>query len=139
MGVAQVIEQAFASRFADIEDVFEAIQIALNEDVTRLSFEDDAFTLVVCQDVLEHVPHHRAALRELCRVLRPGGSLYLTVPFTFGPDTLVRAELGDDGEVVHHLPPMYHLDPANPDGVLCFQDFGMDLLDRLRDAGFDAP
>ena len=91
-------------------------RLARNEDVTRLTFDDGTFSHVICQDVLEHVPDYAAALRELCRVLKPGGSLYLTVPFTFSDDTLVRAELADDGEVVHHLPPMYHLDPANPDG-----------------------
>lgn len=109
----------------------------LNQDVTQPSFRDRTFDLVVCQDVLEHVPSHPAALRQFRRVLRPGGSLFLTVPFTFAQWSLTRASLDEDGNVVHHLPPMYHQDPANPEGVLCYQDFGLDLLEQLREAGFD--
>src|SRR6185436_3444994 len=45
-----------------------------NETVTGLTFPDATFELVVSQDVLEHVPDFRLGLRELHRVLRPGGS-----------------------------------------------------------------
>lgn len=39
----------------------------------------EAFDLVCCWDVLEHVQNPRAVLSEVCRVLRPGGVLLLTV------------------------------------------------------------
>lgn len=45
-----------------------------------LPFDDDAFDLAVALDVLEHVEDDRAALRELRRVLAPGGLLLVTVP-----------------------------------------------------------
>jgi hypothetical protein len=44
--------------------------------------------------------------------------------------------VGEDGNVVHHLPPVYHGDPIDPKGVLCFHDFGWDLLDTMRAAGY---
>jgi SAM-dependent methyltransferase len=53
---------------------------ALWADLTQLAFEDAAFDAVVCGEVLEHIDEDRAALRELCRVLRPGGVLVATVP-----------------------------------------------------------
>src|SRR5262249_30892300 len=44
-----------------------------NEDLTRLTFADGSFDLVVTNDVLEHVPAYAKAYRELFRVLAPGG------------------------------------------------------------------
>lgn len=45
-----------------------------------LPYPSGAFDLVVSMDVVEHVPHPLPWLRELLRVLRPGGSLFLTTP-----------------------------------------------------------
>jgi SAM-dependent methyltransferase len=49
-------------------------------DLTRLPFPDGSFDGVVCGEVLEHIPDDAAAIRELRRVLRPGGVLVATVP-----------------------------------------------------------
>jgi ubiquinone/menaquinone biosynthesis C-methylase UbiE len=46
-------------------------------DLTRLPYADAAFDAVVCGWVLEHLPDPRPGLRELTRVLRPGGKLLL--------------------------------------------------------------
>ncbi len=45
-----------------------------------LALDDDAFDLAVALDVLEHVRDDEAALRELARVIAPGGRLLVTVP-----------------------------------------------------------
>jgi SAM-dependent methyltransferase len=45
-----------------------------------LPFPDGAFELAVALDVLEHVEDDGAALRELARVIAPGGRLLVTVP-----------------------------------------------------------
>lgn len=49
-------------------------------DLTQIPFPDDAFDIVVCGEVLEHIPDDVAAVRELHRVLRPGGLLVVSVP-----------------------------------------------------------
>lgn len=49
--------------------------------IDDLPLEDESFDAVLCTEVLEHVPRPWAALAELHRVLRPGGALWLTVPF----------------------------------------------------------
>jgi SAM-dependent methyltransferase len=48
--------------------------------VTEMSFETDSFDLAVCLDVIEHLEDDLGALRELRRVVAPGGSLLVTVP-----------------------------------------------------------
>jgi SAM-dependent methyltransferase len=46
----------------------------------ELPWNDGAFDLIACLDVIEHTPDDRATLRELRRVCRPGGWLLVTVP-----------------------------------------------------------
>ena len=49
-------------------------------DGLALPFADACFDKVVAAEVLEHIPDDRTALSELARVLRPGGTLAVTVP-----------------------------------------------------------
>src|SRR6185312_4101323 len=50
-------------------------------DITSIPEPNNAFDAVLCTEVLEHVPAPEAALRELVRLLKPGGNLILTAPF----------------------------------------------------------
>jgi SAM-dependent methyltransferase len=49
-------------------------------DICALPFGDRRFDLILATDIIEHVEDDLLALRELCRVLRPGQYLLLTVP-----------------------------------------------------------
>lgn len=109
-----------------------------HEDLTQLSFADGSFDLLITQDIFEHIPDFDRSFRECRRVLRQGGRLVFSVPFFPGQNhTEVRARFTADGALEHLLPAEYHGDPVGDGGVLCFQHFGWDLLDRLREAGFD--
>jgi SAM-dependent methyltransferase len=48
--------------------------------VEEIPYADEAFDLVTCLDVIEHTPDDVRSLRELRRVVRPGGWLVATVP-----------------------------------------------------------
>jgi 2-polyprenyl-3-methyl-5-hydroxy-6-metoxy-1,4-benzoquinol methylase len=50
---------------------------------TDTGLPDGNFDAVVCSDVIEHVPDPVALLREIHRVLKPGGHLVLTTPIRF--------------------------------------------------------
>jgi len=49
----------------------------------RLPFADGSFDRVVCTEVLEHVPNDRLLVNEFVRVLRPGGTIAVSVPDTY--------------------------------------------------------
>ncbi len=49
-------------------------------DATNLDFPDASFDKVLCSEVIEHIPDTPRALREMRRILKPGGSLVLSTP-----------------------------------------------------------
>jgi SAM-dependent methyltransferase len=53
---------------------------AIVGDALQLPFGADAFDRVIAAEVLEHIPRDRLAISELARVLRPGGTMAVTVP-----------------------------------------------------------
>ena len=111
-------------------------QAVRNEDVTGLSLADSSMEIILCFDVLEHVPDYRAALREFFRVLTTGGQLIISVPFSFQQETTVRARRDESGNIEHLVEPCYHGDPLSAQGVLSYYDFGMELLEEMSMAGF---
>ena len=62
----------------------------LQGDARSLPFPDDAFDVVVCAEVLEHVPDMGSTLDELRRVCRPNGHLAVSVPRA-GPEQVCWA------------------------------------------------
>lgn len=111
-----------------------------NESLTALSFSDASMQFVLSFDCFEHFADYRTGLRECARVLKPGGSLLITVPFRRDSgENIVRAKDREDGTVGHVLPAEYHGDPLNKKGCLCYYHFGWELLDDMRAAGFRDP
>jgi SAM-dependent methyltransferase len=58
--------------------------VAVAGDALALPFADGSFSLVISQETVEHVPDPFQAVREMARVLAPGGTLYLQAPFIIG-------------------------------------------------------
>src|SRR5207247_663026 len=69
-----------AAMVADGDIAPETVAGCVNGDATQLPFADESFDKVIAAEVMEHVPDDVGALRELTRVLRPGGVLAVTVP-----------------------------------------------------------
>ena len=87
---------------------------------------DGSFDLAIAADVLEHVPDHIAAMRELFRILAPGGYAVLTVPQK------------DHLEKTHSDPGI--TDPAERERLFGQNDhvriFGNDMPQLLEGVGF---
>jgi len=59
----------------------------LSGSAYSLPFSDDSFDLVVCSEVLEHLHDYKDAIKEINRVLKPGGQFLASVPAEF-PETI---------------------------------------------------
>lgn len=105
------------------------------QDVQKLTYLDDSFDLCTSTEVFEHVEDDAAGFKQLLRVLRPGGRLIFSVPFNGAEVTIERTELRD-GRLVHVLPPDYHGDRYRGKTVLCYRNYGWDIVDRITAAGF---
>jgi SAM-dependent methyltransferase len=57
-----------------------SIGSCVNSDVLSLPFADGAFEHVIASEVLEHIPDDTAAMAEIVRVTKPGGTITVTVP-----------------------------------------------------------
>jgi ubiquinone/menaquinone biosynthesis C-methylase UbiE len=52
----------------------------IQSDVRRIALRDNSVDAAVAAEVLEHIPDPRAGLRELARIVRPSGRIYVTAP-----------------------------------------------------------
>jgi SAM-dependent methyltransferase len=96
---------------------------ALRGDATHLPFADATFDTVVTSEVLEHIQDDVTAIKELHRVLKPGGTLGVTVP-TWWPEK-INWMLSDE----------YHA-PKSPGGHVRIYS-ATELKAKLRAAGLD--
>lgn len=53
-------------------------------DITDIPVSDESFDVIICTEVLEHVPEPIKAVQEFARILRPGGQLFITAPLGCG-------------------------------------------------------
>jgi ubiquinone/menaquinone biosynthesis C-methylase UbiE len=51
-------------------------------DITKISEPDSSFDIILCSEVFEHLPDPLKALDEFSRLLKPGGHLIVTAPFS---------------------------------------------------------
>ncbi len=88
-GTGALLEQLQKSREASGADLSalalgfahdRGIKNLVQADAQALPFETESFDACISLDVIEHVPDDQAAVREIARVLKPGGSAIINVP-----------------------------------------------------------
>jgi SAM-dependent methyltransferase len=64
-------------------DIYPYRGVDIVADATALPFPDDTFEGAICECLLEHVPEPKKVVKEMVRVLKPGGTIFLSVPFIY--------------------------------------------------------
>lgn len=124
-------EPHFASRLWNRDDIeylsvdLHPVQAMERMDLTRIQEPDESFDVVLCNDVLEHIPDDAAAMRELVRILKPGGWAILQVPIK-GDETFEDPTVTDPRERARLFGQSDHV-----------RFYGRDFRDRLEAAGFE--
>jgi SAM-dependent methyltransferase len=122
--------------FGDQYKAGEYINGRMHQDLMSLSFSDNQFDFLISTDVFEHVADPYIAHQEVHRVLKPGGRHIFTVPFYQSQILDENRASIQNGELVHHKEPLYHIDPIRPEGVLVFNIFAIEMIVKLAKIGF---
>lgn len=126
-------EQAFLKRFRKLNnldytttDLISPIA-DVKADICNLPFEDNTYSFIICNHVLEHIPDHIKAMQEIYRVLAPGGTAILQVPYEAS-----RSVTFEDDSIT---------DPKERAKIFGQYDhvrvYGMDYFDTLKSVGFE--
>jgi SAM-dependent methyltransferase len=83
IGVKENAGRKFGPNWTSV-DLYDTREfIDYNYDVQDLKFDDEMFDAAVCWSILEHVPYPQKAISELLRVLKPGGQIWVQLPFLY--------------------------------------------------------
>ncbi|MDF0708135.1 class I SAM-dependent methyltransferase [Flagellimonas okinawensis] len=125
-------EQAFYKRFKKL-DTLDYTTTDLNSpladvkaDICNLPFPDDSFDVILCNHVLEHIPDDTKAMKELFRVMKPGGWGIFQIPQDLNRDiTFEDNTITDKKERARIFGQYDHV-----------RIYGRDYFDKLRKVGF---
>jgi hypothetical protein len=111
----------------DLNPGNEAIGVVMVQmDITDIHYPDNSFDVIYCSNVLEHVPEDRRAMRELARVLKPGGWALIAVPVVGDRTTFEDPNVTTPTERERVFGQWDHV-----------RIYGRDFVDRLRESGFE--
>ena len=125
-------EQAFLKRFRKLDNLdytttdLNSPIADIKADICSLPFENNTYSFIICNHVLEHIPDDTKAMQEIYRVLAPGGTAILQVPYDAN-----RIQTFEDNSIT---------DPKERAKIFGQYDhvrvYGMDYFDTLRSVGF---
>ena len=126
-------EQAFWKRFkmmTHLDYITTDLNSPLAEvkaDICDLPFDSNQFDFIICNHVLEHIPDDTQAMKEIYRVLAPGGTAILQVPYDKNRETTF-----EDDSIT---------DPKKRTEIFGQYDhvrvYGMDYFKKLKEIGFE--
>ena len=82
-------------------------------DIMNIDCDDNRWDFIICHRVIEHVPDDRKAIKELYRILKPGGVLILSVPINLSLD--ITKDFGKPNPLINEH----------------FYDYGLDFKERI--------
>lgn len=125
-------EQAFYKRFRKLKNLnytttdLNSPLADVKADICELPFVDNSFDFILCNHVLEHISDDKKAMKELYRILKPGGIGIFQIP-----QDLTREKTFEDNSIT---------DPKERAKIFGQYDhvrvYGRDYFDKLRAVGF---
>ena len=125
-------EQAFYKRFKKLKNIdytttdLNSPLADVKADICDLPFADNAFDVILCNHVLEHIPDDTKAMQELYRILKPGGWGIFQIP-----QDLKREKTFEDNSIT---------DKKERARIFGQYDhvriYGRDYFEKLRSVGF---
>ncbi|AZQ42770.1 class I SAM-dependent methyltransferase [Nonlabens ponticola] len=125
-------EQCFYDRFRESANInylttdLNSPLADVHADICNLPFEGDSYDLILCNHVLEHIPDDETAMREIYRVLKPGGTAILQIPLDMSREVTYEDDSITDRDERERIFGQY-------DHV---RVYGMDYFERLDSIGF---
>ncbi|WP_439151440.1 class I SAM-dependent methyltransferase [Winogradskyella sp.] len=125
-------EQCFLNRFKKLDHIdytttdLESPIADVKADICDLPFSNDTYDIVLCNHVLEHIPNDTKAMKELYRVMKPGGYGILQIPQDLNREvTFEDDSITDKAERAKIFGQYDHV-----------RVYGRDYFDKLRSIGF---
>lgn len=126
-------EQAFYNRFRKLSNLdytttdLNSPLADVKADICDLPFEDNSFDFILCNHVLEHIPNDTKAMKEIYRILKPGGTAILQIP-----QDLSREVTFEDNSITSREERARIFGQYDHVRV-----YGKDYFEKLRMIGFD--
>lgn len=127
-------ELCFIDRFEEIEGLeyvtgdIESPLAKVKMDIHEMPFDDASFDCCMCNHVMEHVENDIQAMKEICRVLKPGGWAIIQIPLFYPLQDVTQ----EDPSIT---------DPVERERLFGQDDhvrlYGKDYAKRLASAGFE--
>ena len=125
-------EQCFVKRFWELDNLDYTTTDLLSPiadvkaDICDLPFEDNSYDIILCNHVLEHIPDDTKAMKELYRVLKPGGYGIFQIPQDLNLETTFEDDsITDKVERAKIFGQYDHV-----------RVYGRDYFNKLRSVGF---
>ena len=125
-------EQAFLKQFKKLKNItytttdLNSPIADVKADICALPFKDHSYDFIICNHVLEHITDDTKAMQELYRVLAPGGTAILQVPYDRNrSETFTDNTITDKKERAAIFGQYDHV-----------RVYGMDYFNKLRSIGF---
>lgn len=125
-------EYCFSRRFKKMNnldyigaDLNECPNISIRMDLASTSIRSEIFDAIICIHILEHIEDDRVAMKELYRVLKPGGWAVVSVPVRWDQKTYENPNVISPEERELAFGETTHV-----------RLYGYDVIDRLEECGF---
>lgn len=125
-------EQAFYKRFRKLKNLnytttdLNSPLAAIKADICNLPFADNSYDVILCNHVLEHIPDDTKAMKELYRVLKPGGWGIFQIP-----QDVKRDKTFEDNSITDKIERTKIFGQYDHVRI-----YGRDYFDKLRAIGF---